>query len=115
MRRTYVYDPTTKEMVDKSTYIDPQIERGHMVFGDLPDLLSPIDGKVIHGRAGMRQHNKMHNVTFTEDFKDQWKRQAKERTAVFEGKNDKNQRREAIARSLERLGGYTPGSKNDFL
>jgi hypothetical protein len=31
-------------------------------MGDLPDFVSPIDGKLYSGRAGMREHNKTHRV-----------------------------------------------------
>lgn len=41
---------------------------GPMVFGDLPDFVSPIDGKVVHGRSGMREHCKVHNVVPTQDL-----------------------------------------------
>ena len=39
------------------------------VFGDLPDFVSPIDGKVYSGRAGMRDHCARHNVVPTADLK----------------------------------------------
>lgn len=39
-----------------------------MVVGDLPDFVSPIDGTVVHGRAGLRDHCKKHNVVPTADL-----------------------------------------------
>lgn len=39
------------------------------VMGDLPDFVSPIDGSVVSGRAGMREHCKQHNVVPTADLK----------------------------------------------
>lgn len=39
------------------------------VLGDLPDFVSPIDGTVVHGRAGMRDHCARHNVVPTADLK----------------------------------------------
>ena len=32
------------------------------VYGDSPDFVSPIDGSVVSGRAGMREHCKRHDV-----------------------------------------------------
>mgnify|MGYP006953626412 CR=1 FL=1 len=39
------------------------------IYGDLPDFISPIDGKVVSGRAGMREHCRKHNVVPTADLK----------------------------------------------
>jgi hypothetical protein len=50
---------------------------------DIPDFVSPIDGRVVHGRRGLREHNKEHGVTNAADYKDQWARQAKERERAF--------------------------------
>ena len=35
---------------------------------DLPDFVSPIDGKTYSGRAGMREHCKRHDVVPTADL-----------------------------------------------
>jgi hypothetical protein len=40
-----------------------------LVHGDLPDFVSPIDGTVVRGRAGLRDHCARHNVVPTEDLK----------------------------------------------
>jgi hypothetical protein len=39
-----------------------------MVRGDLPDFVSPIDGKLYSGRAGLRDHCARHNVVPTADL-----------------------------------------------
>lgn len=39
------------------------------VCGDLPDFVSPIDGKTYSGRAGMREHCARHDVIPTADLK----------------------------------------------
>jgi hypothetical protein len=41
----------------------------HAVMGDLPDFVSIIDGSVVSGRAGMREHCKKHDVVPTADLK----------------------------------------------
>ena len=44
-------------------------QSGIAIFTDLPDVVSPIDGTVIRGRAGMREHCKRHDVVPTADLK----------------------------------------------
>ncbi len=50
---------------------DYQVEQstGVMFAGDLPDFKSPIDGKTYSGRAGLREHNKRHNVVPNAELK----------------------------------------------
>lgn len=40
----------------------------HAVMGDLPDFVSSIDGTVVRGRAGLRDHCARHNVVPTCDL-----------------------------------------------
>ena len=40
----------------------------HAVMGDLPDFVSPIDGTLVSGRAGMREHCRKHDVVPTADL-----------------------------------------------
>jgi hypothetical protein len=42
---------------------------GPTIIPDLPDFISPIDHKVVHGRAGMRDHCARHNVVPTAELK----------------------------------------------
>jgi hypothetical protein len=35
----------------------------------LPDFVSPLDGKLYSGRAGLREHNKRHDVVPVADLK----------------------------------------------
>jgi hypothetical protein len=39
------------------------------ILGDLPDFISPIDGSVVRGRKGLREHCKRHDVVPTEELK----------------------------------------------
>ena len=57
------------ELVDKEDYAAIQRARGHRssttsytVMPDLPDFVSPIDGKTYSGRTGLREHCATHNV-----------------------------------------------------
>lgn len=36
---------------------------------DIPDFVSPIDGTVVRGRAGLREHCKRHDVVPTSELK----------------------------------------------
>lgn len=40
-----------------------------VVRGDIPDFVSPIDGTVVSGRAGLREHCRKHDVVPTEELK----------------------------------------------
>lgn len=61
MRKSYVQDPETLELVEKDKYV-PRRVAGLAIWGDTPDFVSSIDGKTYSGRAGMREHCKLHNV-----------------------------------------------------
>ena len=39
------------------------------ILGDLPDFVSPIDGSVVSGRAGLREHCRRHDVVPTAELK----------------------------------------------
>ncbi len=71
---------------------------------DIPDFVSPVDGQVVHGRAGLRDHNKRHGVTNMADFTNEWETKAKQRAKVFSGDPsfDRKRRREAIIRAVEK-------------
>ena len=40
-----------------------------MIAPDLPDFVSPLDGTVVSGRAGLREHCLKHNVVPMQDLK----------------------------------------------
>lgn len=43
--------------------------RGAAILPDLPDFVSPVDGKAYSGRAGLREHNLRNNVVPVADLK----------------------------------------------
>jgi hypothetical protein len=63
-RRTWVY--INGVSYEKGT--EPQGSSGPMFMPDLPDFVSPIDGKSYSGRAGLREHCALHNVVPTADL-----------------------------------------------
>lgn len=40
-----------------------------MIQADMPDFVSPLDGAVVSGRAGLREHCLKHNVIPTQELK----------------------------------------------
>lgn len=71
---------------------DPR-SKSAAVYGDLPDFVSPIDGSVVSGRAGMREHCKKHDVVPTADLAGLPHRRP-------DTMPDRNEIREIIARQL---------------
>lgn len=71
---------------------------------DLEPFVSPIDGKVVSGRAALRQHDKQHNVTNVADFKDTWAKAAEQRARLFTpgSKYDRERRIERIKAAIDK-------------
>lgn len=93
-RKVYVYKDG--QMWEKGT--EPR-STGVMIAPDLPDFVSPIDGKTYRGRAGMREHNALHDVVPTADLKGlPWK------TKATEYKPDSKAIRETIIETMHRKG-----------
>ena len=72
-RKSYIQGPDGK-LYDKSLPLPPEVFGSSVrpapsVRGDLPDFVSPIDGKVYSGRSGLRDHCARHNVVPTADLK----------------------------------------------
>ena len=69
-RRRWVYDKEAGELVEVGLdYVaEPRTPMPH-VIPDLPDFVSPIDGRRYSGRAGMREHCQIHNVVPTAELK----------------------------------------------
>lgn len=102
MRKTYHFDEKLGEMVE-----GPSAPRGStsiLDMPDIPDFVSPIDGKVVNGRKGLREHNKIHNVTNMADYTNQWAEQAKVRESMYTGdsKFDRARRLEKIKAAVEK-------------
>lgn len=71
-RQSFVYTSDGR-VIDKSTpeyeeYLASKSRTTPMVFGDEGDFVSPIDGKVYSGKAGMREHNARHDVVNNRDL-----------------------------------------------
>lgn len=64
MRRTFRYDPALGHLVEVS-YSAERVAPD--VYGDLPAYTSPIDGKLVDGRAQRREDLKRHGCRPYED------------------------------------------------
>lgn len=99
-RKRFVYDPESKQMVEVP--FKPR-NSGTLIVGDLPDFVSPVDGKVVHGRAGLREHNRRHGVTNVADYKGVWEAKQKERERLFTAKDSSRARLETVIRAYNDL------------
>jgi hypothetical protein len=74
-------------------------------MADIPDFVSPIDGRVVHGRKGLREHNKEHGVTNMADYTNEWKDKAAERARAFTpgAGYDSQRRKEHLVQAYEKL------------
>jgi len=59
------------KMYERGVDVIPEedIPRGYVVIGDIEPFVSPIDGTVVSGRAGLREHCKRHDVVPTAELK----------------------------------------------
>lgn len=100
LNKRYVYNQTTGEMerVEEITR-----ERGILTVGDLPDFVSPVDGTIVHGRAGLREHDKRNGTTNIADYTETWKKNLEKRAAFAEGRLSDPRRIETIVRAFNDL------------
>jgi len=71
MRKCYVYiDGVAYEKGTEPSRRGPGADvGGHpAILRDVPDFISPIDGTVVRGRAGIRDHCARHNVVPTSEL-----------------------------------------------
>jgi len=70
IKQSWIYPRDGGPPCLKADYKAPETPyKGYAVLGDLPDFVSPIDNKVYHGRAGLREHNLRHDVVPVADLK----------------------------------------------
>ena len=62
VRESWIYPSDGSPPYLRGTRQEPVIQGGVRIIPDLPDFVSPIDGKMYSGRAGMRDHCARHNV-----------------------------------------------------
>jgi hypothetical protein len=106
VRKTYHYDPTLGKLVEGP---GPRRSDGpsgdgfrfsDRIYSDKPFV--GVDGTVIDSRRKHREYMKRHNLTTMDDFKGTWDKARERREAVFTGQADRTERRELIARIMEK-------------
>lgn len=98
MKRRWVYIDGEAVEVTKDFVAEPRSPFPH-IMPDLPDFVSPIDGKRYSGRTGMREHCAIHDVVPTADLKGLPLKQA-----VSEYKPDRAAIKETIIREARKRG-----------
>jgi hypothetical protein len=102
MRKTYVLDPITRELVEKKYFYTPQAS---YIQGDIEPVISPVDGTIIGSRSKLREHNAKNGVVPYEEFGDAYFAKAKaERWKRAQGQTpqDKKERIEALKYAYEK-------------
>lgn len=108
-RSTWHYDPAQGKLVEGPAprRIDGPSGDGWR-FSDRIYSANPFvgaNGEVIDSKKKHREYMKRHNLTTIDDFKGTWAEAEKRREAVFTGKHDREARREAVARAMEKARG----------
>jgi hypothetical protein len=102
VRRTYRWDPEQGQLVEVQKEVEHHY--GTLIMPDIPDFVSPVDGRVVHGRRGLRDHNRELGVTNTADYTNEWKEKAAERAKFFYGdpSYDRKDRIEALKHAVDK-------------
>lgn len=69
IRETWVYPADGSPPYLKGSRAEAERHQGVAFIPDLPDFVSPIDGKSYSGRAGLREHCKRHDVVPNAELK----------------------------------------------
>lgn len=114
-KKSYVFCPVRKELIPKDQFYAEEYarDRGPIICPDIQDFVSSVDGSIIHGRSGLREHNRRNGVTFAEDFRQEWGKKATDRRDFLSGKRPTIRGRD-IAEAMERVrSGYRPNRSRE--
>ena len=104
MRRKFIYDKVTKEMVEVSvTYEAPSRTDGALWNDRHYDGLKATDGTDISSRTKHREYMKRNGLTTADDFTNQWKKDAQKRADYYQGKGGGAVSRDDIGRAIHQL------------
>ena len=109
---TFRLDPETGDFIESDEWEDiygkPQKRsKAKGLGGDIEPFLSPIDGKLVSGRAALREHNKKHGVTNIADYSEGYfEKSGKQlaKNARGQTEKDKKERCEALDKTLTHYG-----------
>ncbi len=97
MRRKWVYDPTSKEMVEVTPDRAADVA-APAVWGDLKPFVSAADGTYISDRGQLRRHMKQHGIAFADEMKGTAERARRERA-----KRERSERIQAVCNAYEQV------------
>lgn len=97
MRRKFVYDPATKEMVEITSGRSSAVE-APAVWGDLKPFVSPATGEYISDRGQLRRHMQANGIAFADEMKGTAERVRRERD-----KRERAERTAAICNAYEHV------------
>lgn len=102
MRRRYVYDADSGEMVEVGRSEGSKL---HYIQPDIQEFVSPVDGTVIRSRKHLRRYMKERNLAHVDDFSQSWEQRRAERLKFREGRDRKSieQRIGALRDSFEHV------------
>jgi len=89
MKRTYKYNPETKEM-EETTY-GVAVESLGFIMGDIEPFISPVDGSCISSRSHLREHMRQHGLAHAADFDKPggyWEKKQQARADYLAGKTN---------------------------
>ncbi len=82
MRRKFVYDPETKDLVEVTRGREAIVD-APAVWGDIQPFVSPATGEYISDRGQLRRHMAANGIAFADDMKGVAERARKERDRAF--------------------------------
>lgn len=107
-RSTWHYDETLGKLVPGPGRRRSEGSGDGWRFSDRVYSGSPFkahDGTIIDSKKKHREYMKRHNLATVDDFKQTWDRSRQRREDVFTGRADREARREAVARAMEKAYG----------
>jgi hypothetical protein len=109
-RRTYHYDEKLGRMVEGPGPSRVQGSGDGWKFSDRLYSAAPfkgVDGTIIDSKKKHREYMKRHKLTTADDYAGVWRKKAEERAKLYTPGSgyDREARREAVARALEKAHG----------
>lgn len=104
-RKTWHYDERLGRMVEGPAPHRSEGSGDGWMFSDRLYSGTPFkahDGTVIDSKKKHREYMRRHGLTTADDYKRTWDQAAERRADVYTGRNDREARREAVARALEK-------------
>ena len=103
MKRRYIQDRETNELIEISVNAPPQVRATAMLNKPFESFVSPIDKRVINDPSQLREHNRVHGVTNLEDYSPDTRhknRQARDDRMHGRTKEQKAERIDALKRAF---------------